>query len=233
MQQKDHLVIIPLYNEEESVIPVFEELRSHYHGDVLIIDDGSTDASIERLSHIACDHCKVLSHRSNMGYGASLMDGFAFAIGARYRLTLTMDCDRQHEPAFVPQLLAAIADKDILSGSRYLSSSAASGVTPPDRAAINHEITERLNTITGYQLTDAFCGFKVYRTEALARLTLTNSGYAFRLQLWIQAWKNELTVGEMSVPKIYTGETRSFGEDLDEPAVRLQYYHHVIDQELQ
>lgn len=232
MQKKSHLVIIPVYNEEDSVVQVFEELRSHYQGDILIIDDGSLDRSMERLKGIHCSHCKAITHRSNMGYGASLMSGFSYAIGAKYEFTITMDCDLQHEPKQIREFINGDAAIDILSGSRYLNLESASGTAPTDRVKINQQITKQINEITGYKLTDAFCGYKRYRTSMLSKMTLSENSYGFPLQLWLQAWKVKATVSEIAVPRIYTDAKRSFGPTLDNPKDRMEYYQRIISQGL-
>jgi len=95
-----------------------------------------------------------------------------------------MDCDGQHEPSRIPVLLEAIHDADIVSGSRYLRDFRQDALAPEDRRNINRLITTELNARFGLQLTDAFCGFKAYRREALAKLHITETGWGMPLQLW-------------------------------------------------
>ena len=68
----------------------------------------------------------------------------------------------------------------------------------------------------GLNLTDAFCGFKAYRTSALAQFEITDDGYAMPLQVWVQAAAHGLTVVEVPVPLIYLDESRAFGGSLDD-----------------
>ena len=96
----------------------------------------------------------------------------------------------------------------------------------------NVEITERLNRELGLKLTDAFCGFKAYRTQALGQLSLTETGYAMPLELWVQAARAGLKVIELPVPLVYLDESRSFGGMLDDAATRLAYYHLVLDRSI-
>jgi dolichol-phosphate mannosyltransferase len=100
---------------------------------------------------------------------------------------------------------------------------------PSDRLSINRTITNELNECLGLNLTDAFCGFKAYRTTALAKLKLTETGYAMPLELWVQAAWHALRISEVSVPLIYLDEKRSFGGALDAADLRLKYYREVID----
>ena len=78
-------------------------------------------------------------------------------------------------------------------------------------------------------MTDAFCGFKAYRTAALQQLAITDTGYAMPLQLWVQAAHAKLKIKEMAVPLIYLDLERSFGGALDQHDARLRHYHQVIE----
>src|ERR1700740_2856950 len=99
-----------------------------------------------------------------------------------------MDCDGQPEPERIPVLLEAIHDADIVSGSRYLRDFRQQTLpTPADRREINQIITAELNEELGLNLTDAFCGFKAYRREALEQLHVSETGWGMPLQLWVQA----------------------------------------------
>ena len=91
------------------------------------------------------------------------------------------------------------------------------------------EITSVINQRLGFDLTDAFCGFKAYRTAALRQLQLKETGYAMPLELWVQASCHKLAVVEVAVPLIYLDENRSFGGQLDDGATRLAYYMEVLN----
>ena len=86
-----------------------------------------------------------------------------------------------------------------------------------------------MNRRLGLNLTDAFCGFKAYRTEALAKIELTETGYAMPLELWVQAARLGLRIVEVAVPLIYLDERRSFGGALDRADARLAVYRQVLD----
>jgi len=197
---------------------------------VLVVDDGSTDESGSTASRLP--GVEVLRHEVNEGYGKSLMDAFAYALEGDFDVLVTIDCDEQHEPALIPRFIELAGEHDIVSGTRYAPDSEVLGETPADRAEINRTVTGRINDVTGYALTDAFCGFKAYRRRALSRLRPTEWGYAMPLQLWIQAARSRLDVIELPVPRIYHDADRSFGHDLDSKERRLEYYLRVIDDEL-
>jgi dolichol-phosphate mannosyltransferase len=85
----------------------------------------------------------------------------------------------------------------------------------------------------GVELTDSFCGFKAYRVEALRRLRLSEDGYAFPMQFWVQAAANGLRVREVPVKLIYNDPNRSFGGPLDDPSIRMAHYRRVLHCELE
>jgi dolichol-phosphate mannosyltransferase len=221
------LTAIPVYNEERHLERVLEEVR-RYAPHILVVNDGSTDRTAELLARQR--GLQVITHPTNRGYGAALSSAFAHALCQGFDVLVTMDCDGQHEPARIPVLLEAIHDADIVSGSRYLRDFRQDGAAPQDRRAINRQITAELNQRFGLHLTDAFCGFKAYRREALARLHLTETGWGMPLQLWVQAARAGLRVKEVGVPRLYLDPNRAFGGVLDDAATRLAYYRRVINE---
>lgn len=223
------LTALPVYNEAAHVVDVLREVRL-YSPDVLVVDDGSTDATPALLAEQR--GVRVLRHERNRGYGAALQTAFHFAVRGGYEVLLTIDCDGQHEPQRIPRFVAAAAEADIVSGSRYLKRYKKDTPAPEDRRRINRIVAEELNARLGLNLTDAFCGFKAYRVEALARLSLSETGYAMPLELWVRASRAGLKIVELPVPLIYLDEKRSFGGALDDAEKRLAYYRQVIDASL-
>lgn len=226
-----HLVAIPIYNEAPTLRRVLEQVRA-YATDILVIDDGSTDETPDLLAAEPGIH--RIRHADNRGYGQSLIDAFAFAIEHGYDWLITMDCDEQHEAAWIPYFLwsAAADDADIISGSRYLQEMSGNSQPPLDRRAVNQKVTDLLNEVLHLGITDAFCGFKAYRVSALKRLNITIPGYAMPLQLWVQAAGRGLRVRETPIRLIYNDPNRHFGGALDDPDARLMYYYDVLVHEL-
>lgn len=224
------LIAIPVYNEERYVSKVLDEVR-HYSSDILVIDDGSTDQTPMLLAQQPVD---VIRHAVNRGYGQSMVDAFRWSSCYRYDWVITMDCDEQHEPASLPMFFNAIEqdDADIISGSRYMSDSRAEDMPPADRRHINQIITEQINRTLNLKLTDGFCGFKAYRVSAMRKLSLTEPGYAFPLQFWVQAVANDLVIREVPISLIYNDPNRSFGGPLNDAEKRLAHYRQVFAREL-
>ena len=221
------LTAIPVYNEAPHVESVVREVR-RYSPRILVVNDGSTDATADILARLP--ELEVVTHPANRGYGAALISAFAYARRQGIDVLITMDCDGQHEPSRIPVLLEAIHDADIVSGSRYLRDFHQDTQAPRDRQRINGEITGELNRRFGLTLTDAFCGFKAYRRDALERLHITETGWGMPLQLWVQAARLGLRIKEVGVPRLYLDPNRAFGGVLDDAGERLAYYRRVIDE---
>ena len=221
------LTALPVFNEATSVDAVLNEVM-RYSDHVLVVDDGSTDGTLEMLQKRDDIYLKV--HPQNRGYGSALTTAFQYAVEKQYDVVVTIDCDGQHEPQRIPLFVESYIDGelDMVSGSRYLEEFDQDTRPPEQRCAINHTITAELNEQLCLDLTDAFCGFKAYRVEALKKLELTEPGYAMPLELWVQAAASQLKITELPVPLIYLDEKRSFGGTLDDGDTRLKYYREVI-----
>ena len=227
---KKNLLILPIFNEEAYLPEVLKSLCQVKEVDILVVDDGSTDETPRILKEAKID--SLIRHETNQGYGKSLIDGFEFAKEKGYPYLMTMDCDAQHEPEYIPAILKELKGFDVVSGSRYLPDSPHINQPPEDRVEINRIVTKLLIEHTGYGLTDSFCGFKGYRVEALAKLKLTEYGYGLPLQLWIQAQRAGLSVKEIPVPLIYKDQGRDFKRTFESKEARLRYYLQVMEKEL-
>ncbi len=226
------LVAIPVFNEIKYVADVLKEVSKHSKN-ILVVNDGSTDGTSKTLE--SYPHIQIISHEHNEGYGQSLIDVFSFAYRNNFEWVITIDCDFQHEPAYIEKFYSEIEkdDADIISGSRYLSRMNLGSIPPPkDRVAINKRITRIFNRELNMGITDAFCGFKSYRTEAISRLELDEKGYAFPLQLWVKAARANLKIREIPVPLIYHSPKRNFQGLFEMSAIRFDYYMKVIRREL-
>ncbi len=226
LNRKRWLAALPVFNEVGFVNQVLDEVLQHA-SNILVVDDGSTDGTSDVLADR--QDVQVIHHPQNRGYGAALKSAFDYAVDEGYEGVVTLDCDGQHQPRRIPRFIEAAAAADIVSGSRYLKQYRGDDSPPPERLFINRRITSQLNDRLGLNLTDAFCGFKAYRTSALRQLSITDDGYAMPLELWVESAAAGLRVIEIPVPLIYLDLNRSFGGSLDHAETRLRYYNQVLD----
>lgn len=229
------LIAVPAFNEERTVDRVLERI-SAFGLPTLVIDDGSSDSTAAK---VAAHPVELVRHACNEGYGVVMRAIFAWAAHRDFDWVITMDCDDQHEPGFIPDFLREIAlgDVDVVSGSRYLTSLPGDVAAPADRSSINRTITAEINEVLcgafERPLTDSFCGFKAYRVHACHALRLTATGYDFPMQFWVQAAANRLRVREIPVVRIYLDVKRSFGSELDDPTRRLAVYRSTLATEVE
>ena len=228
------LVAVPIFNEGKTVDAVLGKILS-FAKDVLVIDDGSTDDTPSRLRTHPGLH--IVTHPTNRGYGAALIAAFNYCVNpppgmGPFDGLVTLDCDGQHEPERIDLVAKHLGAADIVSASRYLADFPENNLAPPDRQRVNHKITDNLNATLKINITDAFCGFKAYRTDALAKLRITENGWGMPLQVWVQAARLGLKIVEVAIPRIYLDPNRTFGVGLTNPDSRMQYYMSVIDDAL-
>ncbi len=161
------VAIVPAYNEEATVSGVVRDLREKVPGfDVVVIDDGSTDAT-GRLAARA--GARVLRHPFNLGIGGAVQSGFIYALEHGYNRMVQVDADGQHDPDEVRKLIEAMdADpgQDVICGSRFLAD--LQYVGPVSRRAGIHIFAFLLSLIVGQKVTDPTSGFRLYNRRAIS-----------------------------------------------------------------
>jgi glycosyltransferase involved in cell wall biosynthesis len=175
----DLTIVVPVYNEDESVDQLFSELKKElstrpYRWEAVFIDDGSSDASLDRLLkiHQANDNVVLVSFRRNFGQTAALSAGFDFANGD---IIVTMDGDLQNDPADITKLLAKLDEGyDIASGWRYFRKDSWLSRKLPSKIA-----NSLISRMTGVKLHDYGCTLKAYRREVIKNIRLYGELHRF------------------------------------------------------
>ena len=229
-----YLIFIPVFNEAESIKEIINKVRATCpDSDILIIDDGSTDETPQLLEKEKDIH--LIEHSENEGYGKTLIDGFNFSVAKGYEYVITIDSDKQHQPEEIRNFTDIIGtgDWDVISGSRYLKYNEDKlAEAPKDRRKVNQRITQKINKLTGYNLTDSFCGFKLYKVSSLKKLNLKEHGYGMPLELWIQAWKQGFRIREVPVALIYLDKETDQTSTHRNVFKRYRYYLKIIEKEI-
>lgn len=112
-------IIIPIYNEENTIKDIINRIPNHFQNEIIIVNDGSTDNSVQKINEIKNKNIRLLSHNRNQGYGAAILTGIKHANGD---IIVTMDSDGQHCPEEIPNFIEILLNNsaDIVIGSRYL-----------------------------------------------------------------------------------------------------------------
>ncbi len=198
------LVIIPTYNESESLPGVISRVRESVpDADVLVADDNSPDGTGTLADELAASdpHIHVLHRPGKEGLGRAYLAGFGWGLERGYDVLVEMDADGSHRPEELPRLLAQIPHSDVVLGSRWV----------PGGSVVNWPLSRRVLSQGGSLYTrlalgiptrDATGGYRAYRASALAELDLASvdsNGYCFQIDLLWRALQRGLVVREVPI----------------------------------
>jgi glycosyltransferase involved in cell wall biosynthesis len=190
-------VIIPCFDEAGTIADVVRDARK-YVPTVIVVDDGSTDATAIRAREA---EAVVIQLGANHGKGAALRMGCEEAAKRDFAWVLLMDGDGQHAAADFPKFLACVEEKgaDLVVGNRFEQ---AAGI-PAVRRFVNRWMTRRLSDLTGRDLLDSQCGFRLVRLEAWARASLRTSGFEIESEMLVNFLAAGFSVEFVPIQVIY------------------------------
>ncbi len=177
-EQLDLSLIIPIYNEAENIRPLVAEIHAaldaHYHYEIIVVDDGSQDDSFAQLQalHAEDPRLEVIRLRRNYGQTAAFSAGFEQARGA---VVVTLDGDRQNNPADIPALVAKLQEGyDVVNGWRQQRQDGWLFRRLPSQVA-----NRLIARATGVALHDRGCSLRAYRAEVVRQLHLYGEMHRF------------------------------------------------------
>jgi hypothetical protein len=157
-----HLAIVPALNESEAITTTVDAIRQWAPGfDVLVVDDGSTDATAQRAADAGAS---VLRLPFNVGIGGAMQSGYLYALERDYDVAVQVDGDGQHDPRHIDDLLhRLIADPalDMVTGSRFIGSEGNGYRSSAARRAGIRVFSSVVSMITGQRVTDPTSGFRI------------------------------------------------------------------------
>jgi len=193
---KKILIVIPAFNEEESIGEVIRQVKTLYP-EVLVYDDGSVD----KTASIAEENGAMVIRKSrNRGYGSALNTLFQQALVMDVDIVVTIDSDGQHDPTQIPGLIQPLLENkaDLVIGSRFL--------THDDKLSVPKYRSFGIRTITKFtqagcfdKITDATSGFRAYSNDALSKLNLTENGMAISTEILLKADESHLRISEVPI----------------------------------
>ena len=198
------VMVVPTYNERDNLAWVVGRLRSaNPDVDVLVVDDGSPDGTGEVADELAAadPHVKVLHRTEKAGLGAAYLHGFSVALEAGYDVVGEMDADGSHQPEQLPLLLAALADADLVIGSRWVSGGSVVN-WPLSRKVLSVGGNLYARLLLGIPLRDVTAGYRVFRRttlEAVDLASVQSAGYIFQTDLAFRTLRAGLRVVEVPI----------------------------------
>jgi glycosyltransferase involved in cell wall biosynthesis len=185
---RDALLVLPTFNEALNLPRLVARIRElDVPVEILVVDDASPDGTGEQAEELAKRDAglHVLHRRGRRGYGPALVAGFAAALEQDVSAVLTMDSDWSHDPADLPRLLAALADAEVVVGSRYTRGGRVAD-WPWHRRALSAAANAFVRLLFHLPARDCTSGFRAYRREALVGVPwdrLHSTGYSFLVEL--------------------------------------------------
>ncbi len=191
------MAVIPARDAQDTIGGVVRGLRQAVPGiSVLVVDDGSVDATSARAREAGAD---VLRHDVNRGKGAALQTGFDEALRRCADRVLTLDADGQHDPAFAANLLSAVDRDDVVIGSRDRDRTG----MPWIRRATNTFMTWVVSRLARTPIEDSQSGYRAVRAEVLAAVRPRSRRFDFESEFLIGAGRMGFSIGAVSVPTLY------------------------------
>jgi len=201
-------IVLPTYNEIENITPMLETLMSlpvpTLH--VLVVDDLSPDgtgAQAEAVANRYPQRIHVLHRSGPRGLGFAYRAGFVYALAHGAQSVIQMDCDFSHQPQDVPRLLAALAEADMVIGSRYVSGGGTDRTWGMARKALSSWGNFYARALLGLPYRDVTGGFRAWRRAALIGIDperrIQAQGYVFQVELTYLAHRLGYRIREIPI----------------------------------
>ncbi|MCC6226403.1 MAG: glycosyltransferase family 2 protein [Microthrixaceae bacterium] len=206
-------VVMPAFNEQATIAEILERvLASPWTAEVVVIDDGSTDDTVEIVSKFTAtdDRVRLVRQPHNQGKGAALRRGF---VEARAEVVIVQDADLEYDPAEYGQILQPILDgrAEVVFGSRFVSG------RPHRVLYFWHSLGNRLlttvsNMFTNLNLTDMETCYKAFRREVIQSIEIEESRFGFEPEITAKVAAGGFRVYEVGIS--YSGRTYAEGKKI-------------------
>jgi dolichol-phosphate mannosyltransferase len=191
------LVVIPTYNEAQSIGHILEGLQ-HIGVDVLVIDDGSPDGTADIVrSH----NVEVIQRSGKQGLGSAYRVGFSIGIDRGYSYLIQMDADGSHQIKDLEKMLEWIGTADLLIGSRWVADGAIANWSK-FREYLSKSANAYANLLLSLGIKDTTSGFRIYSLQLLESMeisTIRSEGYCFQIEMTRRAISRGGSVAEVPI----------------------------------
>ena len=198
------LVTLPTYNEAENVVPLVSEvLAQDPRIRVLVVDDASPDGTGDLVEALQADEprLELLRRAGKLGLGTAYLAGFRHGLDHGFDAVLTMDCDFSHKPQYLPDLLAAAEEYDLVIGSRYVPGGGIAN-WPLHRRALSAWANFYTRMLLRVPVRDCTSGYRLYRREVLEGVNpfaVSSSGYSFLEEMVQRVHRAGFRIGETPI----------------------------------
>ena len=191
------LVVIPTYNEVESIGGILDGLKN-LDLDVLVIDDGSPDGTADR---VRMHNVEVIEREGKQGLGSAYRTGFSIGIQRGYTYIIEMDADGSHQISDLKRMMEWIGSADLLIGSRWVADGGISNWSK-FREYLSKSANRYANVLLSLGDKDTTSGFRIYTTELLKKMeisTIRSEGYCFQIEMTRRAITRGGSIAEVPI----------------------------------
>jgi glycosyltransferase involved in cell wall biosynthesis len=211
-------IIIPCYNEEATIDKIVQKINfsfcklNHKNYEIIIVDDFSKDNTLEIIKNISKDqNIAILFHKKNMGKGSALKTGISYSSGD---YIIFQDADLEYNPEEYGSLLLPFfeANADVVYGSRFIGGGKYVRIHFFWHYLANKILTFASNIFTNLNLTDMETGYKIFRSEVIKSINISEKSFGVEPEITIKLAKKKLRFFE--VPISYNGRSYKEGKKI-------------------
>lgn len=203
-------VVMPAYNAEFTLRRTYEEIPKEIVDDVILVDDASSDRTVEVAKELGLHH---IVHPKNRGYGGNQKTCYAEALSRGADIVIMMHPDYQYTPKLIAAMAGMIASGvyDVVTASRILGRGALNGGMPRYKYVFNRFLTAFQNLLMRQKLSEYHTGYRAFSRETLEKLPLEKNSddFIFDNQMLAQIFYQGFRVGEISCPTHYSEDSSS------------------------